>query len=59
MRKKIKVKIFDDLRKSLQDAVAFEQGRGVRLRVTEFPPRSPYEPSKFSTSAVPLSFSRS
>jgi len=38
MPKKIKVKVFDDLRESLQDALAFEQGRDVDLRVTEIPP---------------------
>ena len=37
--KKIKVKVFDDLRESLQDALAFEQGRAIDLRVTEIPPR--------------------
>ncbi|HEY6444106.1 MAG TPA: helix-turn-helix domain-containing protein [Candidatus Acidoferrales bacterium] len=39
MAKKIKVKVFDDLRESLQDAFAFEQGREVNLRVAEIPPR--------------------
>ncbi|MBZ5696901.1 MAG: helix-turn-helix domain-containing protein [Acidobacteriia bacterium] len=39
MVKKIKVKVFDDLRESLQDALAFEQGRAIDLRVTEIPPR--------------------
>ena len=29
--------LFDDLRKSLADALAFEQGRAVNLRVTEIP----------------------
>lgn len=37
MAKKTKVKLFDDLRKSLQDALAFEQGRAVNLRVSEIP----------------------
>jgi hypothetical protein len=36
--KKINVKAFDDLRASLEDALAFEQGRRVDLRVTELPP---------------------
>jgi len=36
--KKIKVKAFDALRGSLADALAFEQGRPVDLRVTELPP---------------------
>ncbi len=39
MAKKIKVKVFEDLRESLQDAFAFEQGREVNLRVAEIPPR--------------------
>jgi putative transcriptional regulator len=39
MAKKIKVKVFDDLRESLQDALAFEQGGEVNLRVAELPPR--------------------
>jgi len=39
MAKKIKVKVFDHLRESLQDVLAFEQGREVNLRVAELPPR--------------------
>jgi len=43
MAKRIKMKVFDELLKSLQDALAFEQSRkgGTRdtdLRVTELPP---------------------
>ena len=43
MAKKIKVKVFDDLRESLQDALAFETNRrgGIQdtdLRVTVLPP---------------------
>ena len=43
MAKKIKVKVFDELRGSLQDALAFETNRrgGIHdtdLRVTELPP---------------------
>ena len=43
MAKKIKVKVFDELRESLQDALAFEtnQRGGIHdtdLRVTELPP---------------------
>jgi len=42
MAKKIKVKVFDELRESLQDALAFERDQrgGIRdtdLRVTELP----------------------
>jgi hypothetical protein len=36
-RKKIKVRVFDDLKESLQDALAFEQGREVSLCVSELP----------------------
>src|ERR1700758_1285290 len=39
MAKKIKVNAFDDLRKSLQDALAFERGQVIDLRVSELPPR--------------------
>jgi putative transcriptional regulator len=35
MPKKIKVRVFDDLRESLQDALAFERGRRAGLRVTD------------------------
>ena len=34
---KIKVNVFDDLRGSLQDAIAFECGERVDLRVVELP----------------------
>ena len=37
MSKKTKPTLFDDLRDSLEDAVAFEQGRRTDLRVTEIP----------------------
>lgn len=37
MAKKIKVNVFDDLRGSLQDAVAFERGEQVNLGVVELP----------------------
>jgi hypothetical protein len=39
MPKKIKVKVFDELRNSLQDALALEQGLLTDLRITELPPR--------------------
>src|ERR1700745_3113373 len=43
MAKKIRLKVFDELRESLQDALAFERGQrdGIRdtdLRVPELPP---------------------
>jgi len=37
MKKKIKVKMFDDLRRSLSDVLAYERGEKVDLRVTEIP----------------------
>jgi DNA-binding transcriptional regulator YiaG len=37
-RNKKKLKIFSELRQSLQDAVRYEQGDGAGLRVTELPP---------------------
>jgi hypothetical protein len=39
MAKKIKVHIFDDMRQAMQDALAYERGEGVNLRVTHIPPR--------------------
>jgi putative transcriptional regulator len=37
--KKIKVKIYDEMRQSLRDALAFERGREVDLRVRKIPAR--------------------
>jgi putative transcriptional regulator len=39
MAKKIKVNIFDDMREALHDAVAYECGQAVNLRVTKLPAR--------------------
>jgi hypothetical protein len=39
MAKKIKVSVFDGLRGSLQEAIAFERGERVDLRVVELPDR--------------------
>ena len=39
MAKKNKVNLFDDLRDGLQEALAFEKGRKVNLRVNELPAR--------------------
>lgn len=39
MTKKTKINVFDDLRESLQDALAFERGQPTDLRITELPPR--------------------
>jgi len=41
MTKKIKVEVFDDLRRSLQGALAFERGEAIDLRVTELPSAPP------------------
>ena len=41
MPKKIKVNIYDDLRQSLADALAFERGQNVDLRVTKIPAPPP------------------
>lgn len=37
-KNKKKIKIFSELRQSLQDAVSFEQGDDAGLRLTELPP---------------------
>ena len=39
MAKKIKVKIFDDMKEALRDASAYERGEAVNLRVTRIPSR--------------------
>lgn len=47
MAKKIKVKIYDDVRQSLHDALAFERGRAVDLRSSEVPaPPKPMKPAE-------------
>lgn len=47
MAKKVKVKIYDEMRESLRDVLAFERGRGVDLRVTEMPARpKPMKPDE-------------
>lgn len=47
MAKKTKVNIFGDIRQSLRDALAFERGRAVDLRVTEIPaPPKPMKPAE-------------
>jgi hypothetical protein len=39
MPKKIKVNIFDDMRQAMQNALAYERGEAVNLRVTHIPSR--------------------
>ena len=47
MAKKIKIKIYDDVRQSLHDALAFERGRAVDLRSSEVPaPPKPMKPAE-------------
>ncbi len=45
--KKIKVNIYDDMRRSLADALAYERGQEVDLRVTTIPaPRKRLKPQE-------------
>ncbi|HTW24559.1 MAG TPA: helix-turn-helix domain-containing protein [Candidatus Baltobacteraceae bacterium] len=45
--KKIKVNVYEDLRQSLADALAYERGEPVDLRVTEVPaPPKPMKPEE-------------
>jgi hypothetical protein len=37
MTRKVKVKVFDDLRESLQGALGFERGEATDVRVMELP----------------------
>lgn len=37
MPKKVKVSIFEDMKEAMQDALAYEQGGAVNLRVTQLP----------------------
>ena len=47
MARKIRVKVFDDLRQSLADAQAYEQGRPVDLRTRAIPPTpKPLKPAE-------------
>lgn len=39
MARKTKINIFDEMKEALQDAVAYERGKGVNLRVTHIPAR--------------------
>ena len=59
MAKRIKVKVFDDLRESLQDALAFERGKSVDLRVTELPPPpKPLTPAEIRSIRMALNASQ-
>jgi putative transcriptional regulator len=37
MKKKVKSKFFDDLREAVADAIAYERGENLNLRVTSLP----------------------
>jgi DNA-binding transcriptional regulator YiaG len=46
-RKKRKIRMFGDLKQSLSEALAYEQGKKVALRVSELPPPpKPLSPSQ-------------
>src|ERR1700682_1298828 len=55
MAKKIKVNIYDDMRQSLADALAYERGQKVDLRGTEIPaPPTVLKPRKIRHIQDPL-----
>ena len=59
MAKKVRVKVFDGLRKSLADAAAFEQGKHVNLRTTEIPsPPMPLKPAEIRRIRLALNASQ-
>ena len=55
MAKKIKVNIFDDMREAMQDALAYERGAPVNLRVTRRFTASPRSYAKASCIAWRMS----
>ena len=44
MEKKIKVSVFNDLKKAPRDAATYERGESVNLRVTRIPSRETENP---------------
>ena len=59
MARKIRVKVFDDLRQSLADAAAYEQGRPVNLRTKEIPPPpKPLKPAEIRRIRLALNASQ-
>jgi DNA-binding transcriptional regulator YiaG len=59
MARKIKVKIYDDMRQSLADALAYERGERVDLRVTEIPsPPKPMKPEEIRKIRLTLAASQ-
>ena len=59
MARKIRVKLFDDLRQSLADAAAYEHGKDVNLRTTEIPsPPKPLKPAEIRKIRLALNASQ-
>jgi putative transcriptional regulator len=59
MAKRIRVKVFEDLRQSLADARTYEQGKAVNLRTTEIPPPPrPLKPAEIRRIRVALNASQ-
>jgi putative transcriptional regulator len=59
MRKKTKVNIYRDMQQSLTDALAYERGQQVDLRVTEIPaPPKPLKPAEIRQIRVSLNASQ-
>jgi putative transcriptional regulator len=59
MARKVRVKVFDDLRHSLADAGAYEQGKPVNLRTTEIPPPPrPFKPTEIRRIRLALNASQ-
>jgi len=59
MARKIRVKVFDDLRQSLADAAAWERGEPVNLRTMEIPaPPKPLKPSEIRKIRLALNASQ-
>lgn len=59
MAKKIKLNIHDDMRQSVADALAYERGKRVDLRVTEMPsPPKPMKPEEIRKIRLTLNVSQ-
>jgi putative transcriptional regulator len=59
MARRIRVRVFDDLRRSLADAMAYEQGKPVDLRTREIPPPpKPLKPTEIRRIRLALNASQ-
>ena len=59
MARKIRVKVFDDLRQSLADAGAYERGKLINLRTQEVPPPpKPLKPAEIRRIRLALNASQ-